>query len=80
MNERITVDLDAEALAAARAAGIDLAKLFSDALRRQLPQLDAAARQKAALQWYEENKAAVDAYNQLIETDGFLFSDGVRTF
>jgi antitoxin CcdA len=79
MNERITVELDAKAIAAAREAGIDLSELLSRALRRLLPQLDASERQQAARQWYEENKAAVDAYNEMIETHG-LFSDGVRTF
>ena len=79
MNERITVELDAKAIAAAREAGIDLSELLSRALRRLLPQLDASERQQAARQWYEENKAAVDAYNEMIETHG-LFSDGVRMF
>jgi post-segregation antitoxin (ccd killing protein) len=49
------------------------------ALRRPLPQLHASERQQAARQWYEENKQAVDAYNEMIETHG-LFSDGVRMF
>jgi antitoxin CcdA len=79
MNERVTVELDAKAVAAAREAGIDLSELLSRALRRLLPQLDASEREQAARQWYEENKAAVDAYNEMIETHG-LFSDGVRTF
>jgi antitoxin CcdA len=77
MNERITVELDAKAIAAAREAGIDLSELLSRALRRLLPQLDASEREQAARQWYEENKAAVDAYNEMIEAHG-LFSDGVR--
>ena len=79
MNERITVELDAKAIAAAREAGIDLSELLSRALLRLLPQLDASERQQAARQWYEENRAAVDAYNEMIETHG-LFSDGVRAF
>ena len=40
---------------------------------------DVSELQQAARQWYEENKAAVDAYNEMIETHG-LFSDGVRMF
>jgi len=39
----------------------------------------AAERGRAARDWYEANKAAVDAYNELIERDG-LFSDSLRTF
>jgi antitoxin CcdA len=79
MNERITVELDAKTLAAAREAGLDLSELLSQAVRRRLPELNSSERELAARQWYEENKAAVDAYNELIETHG-LFSDGVRTF
>jgi antitoxin CcdA len=79
MNERVTVELDAKAVAAAREAGIDLSELLSRALRRVLPELDAVEREEAARQWYAENKEAVDAYNELIETHG-LFSDGVRVF
>ncbi len=79
MGERVTLELDAKALAAARAANIDLAQLLVEALRRRLPQLDGAARDQAARQWYEENKKAVDSYNAFIEVHG-LFSDGVRMF
>jgi hypothetical protein len=30
--------------------------------------------------WREANRRAIDAYNRMIEEDGFVFSDGVRTF
>ena len=80
MGERVTVEVDPEALAAARAAGVDLSQLLAEALRRRLPNLDASAREEAARKWYEENKEAVDAYNKMIEEDGFVFSDGARTF
>ena len=76
MGERVVVELEAEVLAAARAAGIDLSELLSQALRRRLPILDSADREEAARKWYEENKEAVDAYNRMIEEDGFVFSDG----
>lgn len=79
MGERVTVELDAESIAAAREAGVDLSELLSRALRRHLSKLNAADRDQAARQWYRENKEAVDAYNELIETHG-LFSDGVRMF
>ena len=35
---------------------------------------------EAARQWYEENKEAVDAVNRMVEEDGFVFSDGARSF
>jgi antitoxin CcdA len=79
MGERVTVELDAETLAAAREAGVDLSELLDRALRRHLPKLNAADREQAARVWYSENKEAVDAYNKMIETHG-LFSDGVRMF
>jgi post-segregation antitoxin (ccd killing protein) len=80
MGERITIELDSDALAAAREAGIDLSELLVQALRRRLPHLHAAAREETARQWYEENKHAVDEINKMIEQDGFVFSDGARTF
>ena len=40
---------------------------------------DQSKLRRVAREWYEENKEAVDSYNEMIETHG-LFSDGVRTF
>jgi len=80
MGERITIELDAESIAAARAAGIDLSKLLLDALRRRLPNLHAAERAELNRRWQEENREAIEALNQIIEEDGYVFSDGVRTF
>jgi post-segregation antitoxin (ccd killing protein) len=80
MGERVTLELDAESLAAAKEAGIDLSQLLVEALRRKLPKLHAAEREGAARKWYEENKEAVDAVNRMIEQDGYVFSDGARSF
>jgi antitoxin CcdA len=80
MGERVTLELDAESIAAAEAAGIDLSRLLVDALRRRLPNLHAVERAKLAREWQEENREAIEAYNRMIEQDGFVFSDGVRTF
>ena len=79
MTERVTIELDDEAIAAARAANIDLSELLVSALRRRLPTLHAAERERIARVWYEENKAAVDSCNDICERNG-LFSDGVRKF
>jgi post-segregation antitoxin (ccd killing protein) len=54
-------------------------ELLRRAWRQLLPQRDASERQQAARRWYEENKQAVDAYNEMIEAHG-LFSDGARMF
>jgi antitoxin CcdA len=79
MNERVTVELDAETLARARAAGIDLSKVLARALRRELPPPSDAEREQAADQWYQENKEAVDSYNEFVAEHG-LFSDAYRKF
>jgi antitoxin CcdA len=79
VNERVTVELDAETLARARAAGLDLSRVLGRALRRELPPLSDAERSQAADQWYRENKEAVDSYNEFIAQHG-LFSDGHRKF
>ena len=80
MNERVTLELDAEVLAAARDAGLDLSELLSRAVRRHLPQLGAAESAALDKQWQEENREAIEASNRMIEEDGFLFSDGYRMF
>ena len=79
MTERVLIEVEAEALAAARAANIDLAEVLATALRRRLPALHPSEREQAARLWYEANKEAVDAYNKFVEQHG-LFSDGVRAF
>ncbi len=79
MNERVTVELDAETLARARAAGVDLSRLLRRALLRELPPASDEEQKREAEQWYAENKEAVDAYNKFVEEHG-LFSDGVRMF
>jgi antitoxin CcdA len=72
------LELDAETLARARAAGIDLSALLARALRRELP-LVSDTEWKRAAEWYAENKEEVDSYNEFVEKHG-LFSDGVRMF
>lgn len=79
MNERVTVEIDAETLARAREAGIDLSRTLTRALRRELPLVSDAERKRAADEWYKENKEAVDASNEYVEKHG-LFSDGMRMF
>jgi antitoxin CcdA len=79
MTEDVTVQLDAEILARARDADIDLSKLLTRALRRELPLTSDAERKRAAEEWYAENKEAVDASNEYVEKHG-LFSDGARMF
>jgi antitoxin CcdA len=79
MNERVTVEVDAETLKRAREAGLDLSAVLRRALRRELPLLSDEERKRAADQWYRENKEAVDSYNRFIAEHGLL-SDGIRKF
>jgi antitoxin CcdA len=70
MNERVTVEVDAETLKRAREAGVDLSATLRRALRRELP----PPTQQAAEEWYRDNKAAVDSCNAFIERHGLLSS------
>ena len=79
MSERVTVELDPDILARARAAGIDLSEALARAIRRELPLTSDGERKRAAEEWYKENKEAVDAYNEYVGEHG-LFSDGQRMF
>jgi antitoxin CcdA len=77
--EKVLVELDREAIEAASAAGLDLSHVLTEALRRKLPGLHRAERERAARQWYEENKEAVNWHNQFIAEHGLL-SDHFRKF
>ena len=79
MNERVTVELDADVLAAARKAGVDLSRELTRALIRYLPDITEAEREAMARKWYADNKESVDSYNRFVEENG-LFSDDLRTF
>jgi antitoxin CcdA len=80
MGERVTIELDEEAIAAARAANVNLSELLIQALRRCLPNLHTAQRAELNRKWQQENREAIEAYNRMIEADRFIFSDGVRAF
>lgn len=78
--EKISLELDGEAVAAATAAGLDLSAVLLEALYRKLPELHAQERAEKARRWLEENRAGIESYNRMIEADGYVFSDGARTF
>jgi post-segregation antitoxin (ccd killing protein) len=78
--ETVTLELDSEVVAAAQPARLDLAAVLLEALHRRIPTLHAAGRAARAEAWLEENRSAIEAYNRMIEQDGFVFSDGARTF
>jgi antitoxin CcdA len=66
------VSVRTDLLEAARAAGVNLSATLERALTEELT---AAKRKK----WRDENKDAIDAYNDHVEKHG-TFSDDVRKF
>jgi len=66
------VSVRSDLLVAAREAGVNLSATLERALTEEL----AVVKRK---KWREENRDAIQAYNEHIEKDG-VFSDGVRRF
>jgi post-segregation antitoxin (ccd killing protein) len=78
--QTVTLELDSDAVQAAQAKGLDLATVLWEALYRKIPTLHAEERAEQARRWLEENKEAIESHNRRVESDGFVFSDGARTF
>jgi antitoxin CcdA len=78
--ETVTLELDSEAVQAAQAKGLDLATVLLEALYRKIPTLHAEERAEQGRRWLQENREAIESYNRRVESDGFVFSDGARTF
>ena len=66
------LSINAELLGRAKELGINLSATLEQALTE-------AIRQRARDQWVAENQAAIDAYNEHVDTKG-VFSDGLRSF
>jgi antitoxin CcdA len=66
------VSVRGDLLAAARDAGVNLSATLERALTEEL----AAAKRK---KWREENREAIDAYNEHVDKHG-VFSEDVRRF
>jgi antitoxin CcdA len=78
--ETVTLELDSDAVQAAQAKGLDLSAILLEALYRRIPELHAEERAEQGRRWFEENREAIESMNRMIEQDGFVFSDGGRTF
>jgi antitoxin CcdA len=78
--EIVTLELDRDAVEAARAKGLDLSAILLEALYRRIPELHAEDGAEQGRRWFEENREAIESMNRMIEQDGFVFSDGGRTF
>lgn len=66
------LSVDARLIRRARPLGINLSRLFEEALERAINERERAA-------WLAENEDAIDAYNELVVKRG-VFSDGWRKF
>ena len=77
-SERLTlkratnVSVRGDLLVAARKAGLNLSATLERALIEELAQ-------SKGKKWREENREAIDAYNERVDRDG-LFSDSIRRF
>lgn len=66
------LSIRADLLSQAKDLDINLSATLEQALAE-------AVRQKQRQRWLAENKAAIEAYNEHVETHG-VFSDGLRGF
>ncbi|MFN7055603.1 type II toxin-antitoxin system CcdA family antitoxin [Hyphomonas sp.] len=69
---RVSLTLDKDLVAKAKAAGINLSAVAEEAIRFE-------TRAEEMRRWAEENKAALQAKARQIEEEG-LWSDGLRMF
>lgn len=68
----VNLSVEAELLARAREVGVNLSATFEVALRVK-------TQEEERRRWVEENRDAIEAFNQRIERDG-VWSDGFRRF
>jgi len=66
----VNLSVDAELLARAREVDVNLSATFEEALK-------ARTREEERKRWVEENRDAIEAYNERIRTHG-VWSDGLR--
>ena len=64
MGVPVTVTIDSELLSQATELGLDVPQVVEQAVARRL------AKKRAAREFYEENREAVDSYNAYVETHG----------
>ena len=66
------LSVDSALLDDAKRLNLNLSQVFEAGL-------SAAIRQRRREKWLQDDRAALDAYNEHIEADG-VFSDGLRSF
>lgn len=72
LKKAANLSISADLLSQAKDLDINLSATLEQALVE-------AVRQKQRQRWLAENKAAIEAYNEHVETHG-VFSDGLRGF
>lgn len=68
----VNLSLNSDLLAMGKELGLNLSSVAEEALAY-------AVRARLAERWLEENRDAIEAYNQRVERQG-VFSDGLRAF
>lgn len=68
----VNLSIDADLLAQAREARLNLSSLFEEALSKRI-------RAEEERRWREENKAAIEAANRFTEEHG-IFGEEFRSF
>lgn len=73
------LNIDADLLAQAQAAGVKVEQIVESALRVALSKAGRAAEDARAAKWTEENAEAIKAHRAQIEKHG-VFGDDLRTW
>ena len=68
----VNLSVDAELLARAKAAKVNLSSVLEEALSRSV-------REREERRWRDENKSAIEAYNRFTEENG-IFGEDFRSF
>jgi post-segregation antitoxin (ccd killing protein) len=71
--ETVVLELDPEAITAAKAKGLDLSAVLLEALHRRIPELHAEQRAESGRRWREQNRETIVSINRLAEDDARSF-------
>jgi antitoxin CcdA len=75
----LKIEVDAELLAQAQHAGVNVHHVIDRALRLATQKADPAGAEARAAKWADEHAEAIADYNRRIRERG-VFSDGVRNW
>lgn len=75
----LRLEIDAELIEQAHAAGLNVARLVERELRLELQKADPAGAEARAAKWAEENAEAIKAHKERIAQHG-VFGEDFRTW